>query len=108
MYLEPAFVEVYDSIDDVYIKNLFIIERDKLAGGGTLLTTAFTPWFTHTAHLSYEETIKFYENLLIKVKHDLEKEKQKPNFDDLEYYKRRKKELVVENFSNTGVQRRSR
>ena len=106
--VEPAFLEVYDSIDDFYIKSLLMIEKHKVAGGGTFGTTAIFPSETPTGKLSYKESVRFYEDLLKKVKQDLEKEKQNPNFNEREYYKKKRKEYTIENISNLGVPRRDR
>ena len=58
--------------------------------------------------MSYEESKQFYEDLLKKVKYDLEIEKQKNNFSEEAYYKKKKKEFFVENLSNMGVPRHLR
>ena len=75
-----------------------MIERHKIAGGGTFFTTALFPSETPTGQSSYKESVRFYEDLLKKVKHDLEIEKQKPNFDEREYYKKREKNMLLKIF----------
>ena len=62
----------------------------------------------HISDLSHEEAIVFYENILNKVKQDLEKEKQNPNFDEREYFKKKVKEQTVEGIANYGIERRYR
>ena len=52
-------------------------------------TTVISSFSTPTKNLSYEDSIKFYQDLLNKIKHDLDIEKQKPNFSEEEYYKKR-------------------
>ena len=37
--LEKEFLEVYDSIDDGYLKALFMLERNKIGGGGNIRST---------------------------------------------------------------------
>lgn len=106
--IEPVFLEVYDTIGDGYIKALFWIERLKLGGGGSIGATMLASVTTPTSSLSHSDAIKFYENLLNKVKIDLEIEMKKPNFDKREYYKKKKKEYGVENLSNMGVPRHLR
>ena len=105
--VDPEFLEVFDSIDDKYLKSLFMLERNNLAGSGfwniDLLFRAH-----HINDLSHEEALIFYRNILNKVKQDLEKEKQKPNFDEREYFKKKLKEQNVEKFANYGIERRYR
>ena len=106
--IEPEFSEVCNTIEDDFLKSLFIIERSKYAGGGNIGSTILATVSTPTKHLSHEEAIQFYENLLNKVKHDLDVEKQKPNFNEREYYKKKYNEYFVENLSNMGVPRHLR
>ena len=71
-------------------------------------TTVISSFSTPTKNLSYEDSIKFYQDLLNKIKHDLDIEKQKPNFSEEEYYKKKMKEYGVENIANLGVPRHLR
>ena len=106
--LEKEFLEVYETIDDSFLRALFILERNKIGGGGNIGATALSMISTPTRHLSYEESIEFYENLLKKVKRELDIEKQNSNFSEREYYKKKYKEYFVENMSNMGVPRHLR
>lgn len=106
--VDPEFLEVYDSIDNPFIQILFSIERNKIAGGGTFYNTPFIFRSEHLRDLSHQEAITFYENILNKVKQDLDNEKQNPNFNEREYLKKKRKEYAVENTSNLGVSRRYR
>ena len=106
--IEPEFLEVYNTVEDEFLKTLFLLERSKHAGGGTAGLAIVTTVSTPTTGLSYEESIKFYETMLKKVSEELELEKQKPNFNEMEYYKKKNKEFLVENLSNLGVPRHLR
>ena len=107
--VDPEFLEVYDSINDLFIQTLFLIERNKIAGdGGSFENTPLLSRSYHLIGLSHQEAITFYENILNKVKQDLDNEKQNPNFNEYEYLKKKRKEHVVEKISNYGAERRYR
>ena len=93
--IEPECIEVYNTIDDDFLKVLFIQARFRIGGGGNVGTTVISSFSTPTKNLSYEDSIKFYQDLLNKIKHDLDIEKQKPNFSEEEYYKKRWKNMVL-------------
>ena len=106
--LENEFLEVYETIDDGFLRALFLLERRKIGGGGNLGATAVAVVSKPAGNMSHKDAIEFYENLLKEVEHDLNVEKQKPNFNKREYYKKRYKEYFVENLSNMGVPRHLR
>ena len=106
--IEPECLEVYNTIEDDFIKSLFLLERAKHVGGGTVSLAVVTAVSPPTKHLSHDESIEFYKTMLRKVTEELDVEKQKPNFNERDYFKKKKKEFLVENVSNLGVPRHLR
>ena len=53
--------------------------------------------------MSFEESVKFYEQLLEKTMSELDEAKQEENFNEEEYYKKKFKECQIELFSNYGL-----
>lgn len=106
--IEPECLEVYNTIEDDFLKSLFLLERAKHVGGGTVGLAVATVVSPPSAYLSHEESIEFYKTMLRKVTDELEIEKQKPNFNKRDYFKKKNKEFLVENVSNMGVPRHLR
>ena len=82
--VEPGFREVYRSIDDEFLRVIFLLEREKLGAGVDTLSIVVSTIKTPTKGLSYEETVEFYTELL------------------REYYKSKVKEAKIENLSFLG------
>ena len=98
-YNDPPFQFVYDSIVGDFLKKIFVLERLKVCVGGSdiLGNLKFIP---PTEKMSFDEGVKFYEQLLEKTMSEMNEEKQKENIDEEEYYKKKFKESRIELFSN--------
>ena len=97
---EPAFLEVYDALEDDFVKSILAIEREKLGsvGGGTVgavMSAVHIP----TKDMSHDEAIQFYINLVNKIKGEISAQKQKGTFSEDEFYKQKVKESQLENLS---------
>lgn len=100
--VEPGFREVYQSIDDEFLRVIFLLEREKLGAGVDTLSIVVSTIKTPTKGLSYEETVEFYNELLNKTRNELNLERQKPDFNERKYYKSKVKEAKIENLSFLG------
>lgn len=89
---EPAFLEVYDTIEDIYIKNLFLLEKNRLG--------RFIP---PTAKLSKEKAVEFYQEMLDEAIAKLNEERQKDSFDGTEYLTMKFKEANTANSTNIFI-----
>lgn len=96
---DPAFLHVYNSIAEDYLKKLFILERETVVVGDSNIIVAPVKR-SPTSDLSFEDGVKFYENLLQKTIEDLNEAKQTGNFNKEEYYRKKYKESKIELFSN--------
>ena len=95
---EPVFLEVYDTIDDEFIRVIFWLERNKLGGGGGgAIGFVAAAVLTPTKEMSYEEGIQFYQNMLNKVTREVNDARQKGNFNEEEFYKVKFKESTIAN-----------
>jgi hypothetical protein len=97
---EPEFLEVYNSIGDEFVKSLLALEREKLGsvgggGFGAVMSMVHIP----TKGMSHDEAIQFYRDIVNKIVQELNTEKQKSNFNEDEFYKRKYKETAIENIS---------
>lgn len=73
--VEPGFREVYRSIDDEFLRVIFLLEREKLGAGVDTLSIVVSTIKTPTKGLSYEETVEFYTELLNKTRNELNLER---------------------------------
>ena len=100
---EPVFLEVYDSINDEFIRAIFWLERNKLGGvGGSALGLAAAV-LTPTKDMSHKEGLQFYRNMLNKVTQEVNSERQKGNFDEVEFFKIKFRESTNANHTSLGV-----
>lgn len=102
--VEPVFLEVFDSIDDDFLKEIFMLERSKfdVKGGGVtgvIISAADTP----TKDMSHDDAIKFYVNILNNIKNEINLEKQNGTFDENSFYKKKVKESAFENISAVPI-----
>ena len=100
---DPAFLHVYNSIAEDYLKKLFILERETVVVGDSTEFFVAPIKRAPTRDLSFEEGVKFYENLLQKTIEDLNEAKQKENFNKEEYNRKKYKESKIELFSNYSL-----
>ena len=96
---DPAFLTVYDSISEEYLKKLFLLERNKIVVGGSDIL-GNVKFISPTEKMSYKEGVKFYEQLLENLISELNEAKQDENFDKDDYYKKKYKESRIEMFAN--------
>ncbi len=101
--LEPSFAEVYNTIDDAFLRVIFILEREKLAFGNDAVTIVISTIYTPTKDMTFEEGVAFYQDLLSKTANELAIERQKPDFSERDYYHIKFKESKIENFANFGL-----
>ena len=101
---EPVFLEVYDSIDDDFVRVIFWLERNKLGGAGSsVVGLVAAAVLTPTKEMSHEEGLQFYQNMLNNVRQEINAEKQKGTFDEEKFYKIKFKESTIANSSSFGV-----
>lgn len=101
---DPGFLSVYESIVGDNLKKLFLLERAKtqvMFGVGPL--GYGVDFISPAEKMSFEESVKFYEQLLEKTMSELDEAKQEENFNEEEYYKKKFKECQIELFSNYGL-----
>lgn len=87
--LEPEFLEVFDSIDDDFVKTILLLEREKyntIDGWGVIggIATAIN---TPTHGMEHDEAVQFYKDLAEKINREIEEQKRNGDFDEELYYK---------------------
>ena len=100
---EPVFIEVYDSIDDSFIKDLLMLERSAMATTSSVVGIAASHFFIPTKNMSHDEAVMFYQDIVNKIVSEVNQEKQKGNFDEETYYNNKVKELSINNMSILGI-----
>lgn len=91
---EPVFLEVFDSIEDDFVKAILLLEREKrnsLDGWGIIGALA-TLKNTPTNGMSHDEAIKFYLDILSNIENEIRYEKNRGTFNEEEFYQRKAKE----------------
>lgn len=101
--IEPVFLEVYDSIDDEYVKDILVFERSMMMNGGGIIGIAASQIYTPTKDMSHDEAIKFYQKWVNEIVIEINKEKQNGTFDEEEFYKRKVKESTYDSVSVIGI-----
>ena len=98
---EPAFLEVFDSVEDDFIKSILILEREKLntVDGWGIIGAVATTMNTPTRGMEYEEAVQFYFDILDNIKSEIAKEKQEGIFDEEKFYKKKLKESSLSKIS---------
>ena len=61
---EPVFIEVYDSIDDSFIKDLLMLERSAMATTSSVVGIAASHFFIPTKNMSHDEAVMFYQDIV--------------------------------------------
>lgn len=100
---EPVFIEVYDSIEDSFIKDLLMLERSAMATTGSVVGIAASHVFIPTKDMSHDEAVMFYQDIVNKIVSEVNQEKQKGNFDEEAYYNKKVKEVTIDNMSILGI-----
>ena len=101
--IEPVFLEVYDSIDDDYIKAIFMYERSIMSGSGSIAGAVAAQVYTPTKDMDHDEAVKFYRDMVNKIVSEINEEIQKGTFDEEEFYKKKVKENTINNTSFLGI-----
>lgn len=94
---EPEFLEVLDSIDDKLVKAVLLCERNSMGVSANLVLTAAAMIYTPTKEMSHDEAITFYQDMVNRIVAEIDEEKQKSNFDEEEFYKRKAKKIYSNN-----------
>ena len=94
---EPACLEVYNELEDPFIKSIFIIERQKLgrSEGGEIMAAIYIP----TKNMNHNEAKQFYIDILNNIVQEIEDEKNKGIFNQEQFYKRKVKERSLDTIS---------
>ena len=98
---EPAFLEVFDSVDDDFIKTILILEREKrnTVDGWGIVGAVATTMNTPTSGMSHDEAVQFYQDIVNNIKNEISKEKQEGIFDEEKFYKKKLKESSLSKIS---------
>jgi len=101
--IEPVFLEVLDSIDDNYVKDLLLFERSMMGGGGSPIGVVAAQVYTPTKDMSHDEALKFYHKMVNDIVREINEEKQNGTFDEEEFYKKKIKQSTFDNVSVIGI-----
>lgn len=101
--IEPVFLEVLDSIDDVYVKDILLYQRSIMGSGGNVVGLVAAQVYTPTKDMSYEEGKVFYQNMANDIIREINEEKQRGTFDEEEFYKKKIKQNTLNNVSVLGI-----
>ena len=100
---EPICLEVYNEIEDPFLKTIFVIEREKLGSvGGGAVGSAISAVYTPTKDMNPDEARQFYRDLVDNIVNEIENEKRQGTFNQEQFYKRKVKESRLDNFSMLG------
>ncbi len=101
--VEPVFLEVYDSIDDEYVKMILLLERNLMTNSGSVLGVVVSQVYTPTKDMNHAEAVKFYENLANEIAGEINEEKKNGTFDEEEFFKKKLKKSRFNNVSALGI-----
>ena len=101
--IEPVFLEVYDSIDDVFVKDILMFERSMMMSSGGLVGIAASQMYTPTKDMPHDEAVMFYQNMINKIVSEINQEKQNGTFDEETFYKNKIKQATWDNVSFLGI-----
>ena len=98
---EPVFLEVFDSVDDEFIKTILLLEREKhnTVDGWGIVGAVATTMNTPTNGMSHDEAVQFYLDIVNNIKNEITKEKQEGIFDEEKFYKKKLKESSLSKLS---------
>ena len=74
-----------------------------MSGTNSVIGTALAQTYTPTKDLPHNEAIKYYQNMADNIAAEINNEKEKGQFDEEEFYKRKVKEISVGNISFLGI-----
>ena len=100
--IEPVFLEVYDSLDDEFVKEILLFERNMMMGS-SVIGIAASQVYTPTKDMAHDDAVKFYQKRVNEIVMEINKEKRNGTFDEEEFYKRKIKESTMDNVSFLGI-----
>ena len=101
--IEPVFLEVYDSIDDEFVKDILLFERSMMMSGGGVIGIVASQVYTPTKDMAHDDAVKFYQKRVNEIVMEINNEKHKGTFDEEEFYKRKIKQSTHDNVSVLGI-----
>ncbi|MCR5027334.1 MAG: zinc ribbon domain-containing protein [Methanobrevibacter sp.] len=97
---EPEFLEVYNSINDDFVKSILVLEREKIGSiGGSAFGAVMNSIYVPTKDMNPNEARQFYRDIVTKIINEINIEKQKGTFDEDKFYKQKVKEVQIDNIS---------
>ena len=101
--IEPVFLEVYDSVDDDYVKAILMYERSIMASSGSVVGAVAAQVYAPTKDMNHDDAVMFYQNMVNKIVSEINEEIRKGTFDEEEFYKKKVKENTINNTSFLGI-----
>ena len=100
---EPVCLEVYNEIEDPFVKSIFVLEREKLGSvGGGAVGGVMSAIYIPTKDMEHDEAKQFYRDIVNNIVQEIEQEKNKGTFTQEQFYKRKVKEVQYDNISMLG------
>lgn len=100
--IEPVFVEVFNSINDDFVKTILLLERNQMTNSGSVVGMAASHIYTPTKDMPHDDAVKFYQDMANRIFAEINAEKQKGTFDEETFYKQKVKDSSIENTSFLG------
>ena len=97
--IEPVFIEVYDSIDDPFIKDILMLERIAMATTSSAVGIVASQIYTPTKDMPHDKAVMFYQNMVNRIVSEINQEKQNGTFDEETFYKNKTKQATLDNIS---------
>lgn len=101
--IEPVFIEVYDSIDDPFIKDILMLERIAMATTSSAVGMVASQIYTPTKDMPHDKAVMFYQNMVNRIVSEINQEKQNGTFDEETFYKNKTKQATLDNISVLGI-----
>lgn len=101
--IEPVFIEVYDSIDDPFIKDILMLERIAMATTSSAVGIVASQIYTPTKDMPHDKAVMFYQNMVNRIVSEINQEKQNGTFDEETFYKNKTKQATLDNISVLGI-----
>ncbi len=101
--IEPVFLEVYDSIDDLLVKDIFMYERSMMGSTSSIVGVTASQIYTPTKDMPHDKAVQFYQDMVDNIVSEINQEKEKGTFDEETFYKNKIKESALGNVSVLGI-----
>lgn len=101
--IEPVFLEVYDSIEDLFVKDIFLYERSMMGNSSNVVTIAASQVYTPTKDMPHDKAVEFYQDILNNIVSEINEEKEKGTFDEETFYKNKIKQSSLDKVSLLGI-----